>query len=266
MSCWLTGAVPQPERPDESRAADLVRGLTGADLSFTGALGGIDYTGTHDGRRVILEVTRFTRHELIRDWLAAADHHDSVRLLPTANCWVATFDGYPRYTDLEARLGPALRDLETHGIFGYYAPDMYWWMVHVPTLADALARLSGDRVIDVRVFDAKPGTEPQLFVSSSGGWSYGGPDAALETVERYLVDEKKHLAKTIAEPADERHLFLWSDAATPESLTKAFTEWWPTQPGRSPSLPEELDHLWVVHEPSLRGWHWSESAGWAQVG
>ena len=259
--------MSQPEREDEAAASNFVSQAIGVEMVFNGHLGGIDYVGSRDSLRVVLEVTRFTSSGTQGDWNAAAKF-DEPQQIATHKSWWVTFDGYPRYTNLGKRMGPALRDLEFHGLTHYYRPDMEWWLIQVRSLRDVVGLLNSEKVMQARVFLTKdPSAAPRLFISPTGSWTYGGSDEAIAVLETYLKDEHKHLAKTAAEPADERHLFIWSDSATPNEYARAFAEeeHWRALPSKPPYLPHGIAHLWLVHEPIGRGWHWALANGWSEI-
>jgi hypothetical protein len=256
--------VPQAERPDEAAAADFVGRETQVDFAFSGGLGGIDYEAECDLGRVVLEVTRFTQPQLLRDWDAAA-REEEARPLRTGMSWLVTFQGYPHYSQLETRIDPALRDLETHGLYRFYRPDMEWWLHHVPTLAEALAILTEEHVVDARALDPSPeDAGSKLYVSPSGSWSFGGADSALAVLEAYLTQEERHLLKLLAEPASRTHLLVWCDDATPKELARALEDdrWVGQLPTRGPDLPQGVTDLWILHETTGHGWHWSVADGW----
>lgn len=230
--------------------------------------------GLHEGRTVTLEVTRFTNRALLRDWRAAEQHAERTTLLTAARSWHVTFEGHPRYTDLGQRPDTAFHTLEVHGLEHFYEPFMGWWMIHVPTLKQCVRVLHDEGVVDARVVDLDdPGAPSQLLTSASGSWTYGGPDTALDELDRYLADERKHLAKISGAGSDERHLFVWTDAATPAAFGRALTPdyRWAAEPerkmlpSRPPACSELLEHLWVVNEGQRRGWHWELSHGWHWV-
>lgn len=259
--------MSQPERPDEAAAAEVVCRETGATLHYSGQAGGIDYTGKCGTQSIILEVTRFTDRTLLRDWDAAVKFDDAPEI-PTRSSWWLTFEGHPYYAELEKRLGPALQELEFHGLSYYYRPDMAWWMSQVPSLRESIAALNQEQVTAARVLETKVPPPPSyLFVSSSGAWSYGGANEALAVLETYLTDEEKHLTKTSVEPADVRHLFVWSDTATTNEYSRALSEdrYWPILPTRAPNIPHAIDHLWLVYEPTGLGWHWTALTGWQTI-
>ena len=79
--------------------------------------------------------------------------------------------------------------------------------------------------------------------------------------------------------ADQRHLFVWIDGATPFAIERALShggEGWVRDdedsgavtddafglPAQDPHLDPAISHLWVVHERSARGWLWSADLGW----
>lgn len=255
--------MPQDVRPDEQAAADLVAATTGLHFEFSG--GGIDFTCTDGPQRTVLEVTRCTRPMLKRDELAAAAHAERTLPIWTSRSWWVTFDGHPVYNGLPERLSEPLRRLETHGVSEFDTASHAWWMRRAPTLSPSVQALEDEHVLYARTLDMKdPHAPPQLFVSATGGFTYGGPDSALEVLESYLLSEQLHLNKTALEPADERHLFVWTDLATEEGLARALRTTWPALPTRAPALDPAPDHLWLVDEATGLGWHHGPS-GWEAI-
>lgn len=94
---------------------------------------------------------------------------------------------------------------------------------------------------------------------SGGGYTYGGPDSALELLQGSLTDDVKHAEKLSEQEAIRRHWCAWTDAATPEDIRSAFAADEQQLPGRPPELPEGVTDLWVIDEILRRGWHWSAS-------
>lgn len=130
---------------------------------------------------------------------------------------------------------------------------MAWWAQDVPTLRDAVAALAAERVSQAQA--EVPGEQPsRLFSSSSGGWEYGGPDNALELLERYVQADGKHLKKLSASEATEKHLWEWTDSATTGNFRRLYQD--DRLPTRPPVLPAELTHLWVADEGYGVGIRW----------
>jgi hypothetical protein len=251
--------MPQSERPDEQMACAVVVRETGHSLAFADFTGGVDYA-TADGT-VVLEVTRFTNHLQRRD-MAVATQFDSVTPLGTGHDWWVVFDGHPRYQDLASRLYQALNTLETHGLLRWEAGAMLWWAGDVPTLRDAVTALVAENVSQAQA--EVPRQQPsRLFSSSSGGWVYSGPDAALELLDGYVRADGKHLKKLGATGATERHLWEWTDAATTGNFRRMYED--DRLPGRPPVLPAEVTHLWVADEEHRAGIRWDGQA-WQRFG
>lgn len=257
--------MPQPMRPDEQAASSLVSKLTGVTFEFSGGTGGIDFTSLDHGMRTVLEVTRCTRPSRKKDELAAAAHAGEILPLWTCHSWWVTFDGHPRYTGMAERLSGPLRQLETHGLSEFDRTMHSWWMRISPTLTATVQDLHNNRVLAARILHTREPSEPsQLFISASEGFAYGGPDGALQVLEAFLHTEAKHLNKTVNEPADVRHLFVWTDMTTDEALSRALRSTWPAVPTRGHNLHPALDHLWLVDDPTGRGWHYGPH-GWEPV-
>ena len=253
--------MPKTERPDERRARDAVARETGLDFIFTDLNGSVDYTTTDS--RAALEVTRFT-DPLVRRDLDVASKHDHVLPLGTSFDWWVTFDGHPKHEGLAIRLRDPLVALETHGLCEYDHAAMNWWMDTTPTLRSSARELRRERAGHAQALHR--GANPtQLFVSSSGGWTYGGPDAALEMLESKVFSDDGHLQKLKATGAPSRHLWIWTDFATEGGLRRAFEVGEQRLPTRAPNFPEALTDLWCVDEFSCRGWHWSRSTEWIWV-
>jgi hypothetical protein len=249
------------ERPDERRARDAVARGTGLDFIFTDLNGSVDYTTSSDS--AALEVTRFT-DPLVRRDLDVASKCDHVIPLGTSFDWWVTFDGHPKYDGLASRLYAPLVALETHGLRDYDHAAMNWWMDATPTLRNSARQFRREGVGHAQALHR--GANPtELFVSSSGGWTYGGPDAALEMLESKVSSDDGHLRKLKATGAPSRHLWIWTDSATQGGLRSAFEVGEQRLPTRAPTFPEALTDLWCVDEFFCRGWRWSRSTGWTWV-
>lgn len=253
--------MPKEERPDEAAARRIVESECHVHLEFADLTGGVDYLTLDNS--VALEVTRFTDGLLRRD-MAVASGADHVTELGTGYDWHVTFDGYPRYDGLAGRLYPPLHVLETHGLEHWDPARMAWWAQRVETLREAVVILAQERVVDAqaRLSAQRP---TRLFVSTSGGWTYGGPDAALEVLEAAIAADSKHLDKLQEQAAQQRQLWIWTDVATTGSLRRAFSPEEQRLPSRPPDLPSAVTHLWCVDEGHNRGWAWWPDRGWFSV-
>jgi hypothetical protein len=253
--------MPQQERPDELRARDVVEAWLGVEFTFTDLGGGVDYTAA-DGQTV-LEVTRYT-NPLVRRDMAVARGQDHVLQLGTGYDWWVTFDGYPRYDGLASRLYEPLLQLEIHGLEQYDHSRMGWWLEGAPGLRGPARVLRNERVLHAQ---ARVGAErpTRLFVMSSGGWAYGGPDAALGLLEQFVASDLVHLRKLGDTRAPSRHLWLWTDFGTAGDFRRAFDPEEGRLPTRAPVLPDAVTDLWCVDEVHGRGWLWSASTSWAWV-
>lgn len=251
--------MPRSPRPDETRAAQLVRTHCGlGELRYADVPNGVDFVGRADGRRVALEVTRFTSQDRRRD--PAVAHATTGRPLRTRHSWLV-FCAEPPAIE---RLEPALQDLERHRIRDYHVSLMGWWLRSVPTLRDALESLAAERVVSAQIVELRP---PRLFLATGGEDGGGDADTALAALEEHLAHEAHHLAKTAAAEADERHLFVWLDGATPPDCAGVFVgDSAPPLPTRAPAVPAPITHVWVVHEQTGRGWHWQRPGETADGG
>jgi hypothetical protein len=251
--------VPQGESPDERRAAQYAATVLGMAFEFTDLTGNVDYT-SRDGS-TSLEVTRYTNKQLKVD-LVAAQRADFVLPLGGGHHWIVTFAGYPVFKGLVQRLYPALQGLETHGLV-QYTDQMDWWLEHVPTLQDEIARLNRERVIDAQ--SQVPREEvANLVIMTTGEWTYGGPNAALELLEARVALDRNHSEKLGRQPTRRRHLWAWVDDQTDRGLARALGSEENRLPSRSPELPPEVDQIWVVDEVSGRGWLW-DGTSWSFV-
>ena len=244
--------MPQDESPDELRAATYAATLLGLPLEFTDLNGNVDYTSA-DGS-TSLEVTRYTNKQVKVD-LAASEKADYVIPLGGGHDWIVTFAGYPRFKGLVQRLYPALQGLETHGLV-QYTDQMDWWLERVPTLEDEIAVLNAERVIDAQAM-VRRGEVAHLMIMTSGGWTYGGPDSALELLEARLALDRNHSEKLRRQATSHKHLWAWVDEETDRGLARALAPDEQRLPARPPELPDGVDQLWVVEEASGRGWFWN---------
>jgi hypothetical protein len=253
--------MPQQERANEIAARQVVERETGQTFEFADLDGDVDYRSP-DGQAA-LEVTRFTNPILRRDHAIAVDR-DHVVDLGTAYEWHVTFDGHPRYDGLPARLYPALHAMEVHRL-GFWDPSsMYWWAQGVPTLERPIELMRTEGVLHARasVSSLKPS---RLFIYSSGAYSYGGPNAALELLDEEIDLEADHQAKIVGAGADEGHLWIWTDLATIGDFRRALDAEVTDLPDRPPRVNSQVTHLWVVDEPTGRGWRWDRQSGWKWV-
>ena len=147
--------------------------------------------------------------------MAKAAESDHVFDLGTGYSWWVTFDGYPRYDGIAARLYPLVHALEIHGLREWDA-SMNWWMEQNPTLGEPVRGLRREGAVHAQTIQEKE-LPTKLFISSSGSWSYSGPDSALEILERFIAADTVHQAKMAGSDAPERHLWLWTDYATSEA-------------------------------------------------
>lgn len=216
------------ESADEAAARERVRAHSGIALEFADHLGNVDYRcDGSDGSPGALEVSRCTESEGRRGAAQWANEQAQVfESVPLNRSWSLAVEGDPVYRGLRERVEAPLTVLESAG---------------------------HEKVLDLRRLLYDDGVVPDVRA------------AVVELLQAGVVG-------CLGESgARERHLFLWLDWESTWSSAR------PLRGGRAdeyehfglptnpPTLPPEVTHLWLVHDPTGRGWYW-DSAGWTWIG
>jgi hypothetical protein len=249
------------------RVVERILGATAQAWDVQGRQNAVDAMLTlPDGRRGALEITRVDTGQglHLEGELARSGFHlpavgqwwwdvtlESVRDLPELR------ERYARLITLSESLG-AIRPEHIRWQTGLYNADLTWLAEHpgVSMLGyPNIPAREGDRVRDVMVM---PG--------GSGGMvdhSMSGLRVMLQQLFAGARHMPKHLAKTAAAPADERHLFVvLHSSALPFAMSDALARS-SEVPDEEPPLVEGITHLWLAPPYSERILLWG-SGHWQQ--
>ena len=115
--------------------------------------------------------------------------------------------------------------------------------------------------------DPDPGHVHRAFVTVGGGGSASGSDESMVMLIDALALKPDNAQKLGSSDAENRHLFVWIDGATPFGIERALSHVAPSWddegdsgfglPSLAPQFDPVVTHLWVVHERSGRGWLWN---------
>ena len=260
----------QTERADEAKARSLIEELLEIELQFSDHHGGVDYRFERHGKSGSLEVSRLTDEGLKESSKAWAENNQSFETPVLRNSWIVTTDGHPRYRDTRSALVDALQNLEFHGLQEFDEHRMSWWLVHVPSLQSALENFKRAQVTAAKHLILKShlvSTEKsEVHLTPFSFWCSAGPDESLAEIENYLDSAQcsDNFRKLGATETQEQHLWLWLDHETPGIIRDPVHEVgpYPSLPMRPPSLPDHVTSLWIVDEPTLKGWSWSRDRSW----
>lgn len=254
------------EHDDERHARAFFTMITGQVVLHADVNGGVDYRSP-DGSMAV-EVTTVTdrrakaarRHidDLVGSWVT----HPLL-----GSCWlVSVNDRHPRLKGLPARVLPHLATLDHAGIRSVWRRSAYAFVSQPAHVQAAVQGLVNNGI----EFASAP---PELCRGDDHDhtvrWLVGGggvardSDSALARIEADLNAHPDNFRKLLAAGADEMHLFVWIDAETPFSITRAFTAHTGAAepefglPTRPPALDGNVDYLWVVHRGTEAGWQWN---------
>lgn len=263
--------MPMTERPEEARARRLVDEHAGLALTYADHLGFVDYVYQRaHGRHGALEVSRYTSSAARRgydQWQREQQHTYQAKLLTKS--WTLVVEGDPDYKDLPRRVEPALEVLEQQGIDRLQMSELTTRSFIKQELRPAAALLRANGVTTGQAFEHD--AAPSIDIGRGVAGTSAGSDAAVAEILDYVRTTPDNLKKLEASGAEERHLFLWLDDESPSSAAR------PLQGGRadrfahfglpaeSPALPAAVTHLWIVYQPTGRGWYW-DGAQWSTCG
>lgn len=262
-------------RAEEADAAAVVERHAGMNLTFvdTGVEPRkVDFLGRHSEGSVALEVTSCSDGETRKTWDAWHRASEAAVGSPDLNlCWVVMVEAGARHKRLHAELVAPLNHLHAHGIDRFTSRTL----AMQPSAVDGpMRRLALMRVTTAAVISCEqhPHGAPHRTVISllSGGVS-SGSNSALDEIE--LEGRKPdNVEKLSKEDVDARHLFVWLDAATPDSVARPFVRRETVDdlphfglPTRDPSIDNVIDVLWVVHRGTRYGWRWARGRGWTNL-
>lgn len=263
------------ERPNERRAKEIVEREVGISLDHSDRNGGADYRSL-DGS-IAVEVTRVTDEEVRKGLRAWSESDESPGMgTPLQTCWlVFTSQKAPGLKSFKQRVHPLVAGLEKAGLGSFFDQRAQMQLFQGGEHAElyrALLTMKVERALAVPHSAApEPDHLHRVFVAVGGGGSASGSNEAVALLCNALAATTDNAAKLTESGAEQRHLFVWIDGATPFAIERALSHQppsWdddddgdgntgfglPTQP---PTLDPAFTHLWVVHEGSGRGWLWN---------
>ena len=265
------------ERPNETKAKQIVERAMGIQLGHADTHGGVDYLSIKG--TVALEVTAVTEgaRKSSRDALSRSKAKGS----PTTRlqrCWlVFVADTHPETKSFVQRVQPMVADLE-------FAGETYFNQRRAKAHVDNKGELSHVYLplLDAGVDRAVPVPHSQSLEESdhvhrirvsagSGGGSVSSSDESLSLLMEALNEKTDNPLKLHASGAEQRHLFVWLDDDTSYNIACPLSREAPSWadagwglPTTSPHLDPAISHLWVVHAQSLLGWLW-DGAKWNKL-
>ncbi|MGX5695719.1 hypothetical protein ACWKWP_05920 [Agromyces soli] len=263
------------ERPDERRAKRIIMRELGISLDHADKNGGVDYRSPD--ATIAVEVTRVTDEE-VRKGLRAWSESDKSPISgpPLKTCWlVFTSQTTPGLKTYRQRVHPLIAQLEAAGLEEFFDQQAGLHVLQGGELAELFKKLLITKVEHASAVphtgEAGPDHVHRVFITVGGGGSASGSDEAVALLSESLAAKTDNAVKLSASGADQRHLFVWIDGATPFDIERALSHEAPSWdddgdsgfglPTRSPTLDPAITHLWVMHERSGRGWRW-DGASW----
>lgn len=255
------------ERPNERRAKKIVEKVLGVTLDHADKNGGADYL-TPDGT-IALEVTRVTDEDVrkgLRAWSESEQRQVSGPQLEA--CWLVftaeTTSGLRTYRQ---RVQPLIAELEAAGLDSFTDQRAALSVLEGREHAELFRKLL--RMNVERAAQHSRDTDEhvhRVFVSVGGGGSASGSDESVVLLCDALALKDDNAKKLSASGAEQRHLFVWIDGATPFAIERALSHEAPLWnaggdsgfglPSAAPQLDSATTQLWVAHERSGRGWLW----------
>jgi hypothetical protein len=201
-----------------------------------------------------------------------AGFHDGDELLnysPLKRQWYLSAQGMPKIKDLKALVLPALHILERYHLDSYWPSMQSWWFEHDRELKEVALAFQSVGIESAQsaigMFEIDEAHPFNVAVSIGLNWTFGGSNSALEIVEDYIGKTEDNLRKLRESESTERHLWLWLDHHTMRGVLDAFDGLGNQLPTREPNFPDEITHLWLMHEEVGVGWFYDPLKGWAQI-
>lgn len=258
------------ERPNERRAKEIVEKTLGVTLEHADKNGGVDYRSA-DGS-IAVEVTRVTDEDVrqgLRAW--SKSEGSAVSGPPLTTCWlVFTAETTPGLKTYRQRVHPLIARLEVAGLESFSDQRAGLHVLegreHGDLFRDLLLLNVEHASAVPHTGDPDPAHVHRVFVTVGGGGSASGSDEAVVMLIDALAVKADNAQKLGGSGAENRHLFVWIDGATPFGIERALSHDTPSWdddgdsgfglPSLAPQLDPAVTHLWVVHERSGRGWLW----------
>ena len=274
------------ERPEERVAKAIIERELGVALEHADKNGGADYRSLEGASPTIaVEVTRVTDED-VRKGMDAWRKADRSKVSGSSlkGCWlIFTAETTPGLKTYRQRLHPLIVQLEEAGIDSFDDIPAQIRAIEGGEHAELFRKLLQMRVERASTRPHEKEVSPdhvhRVIVSVGGGGSATDSDDAVALLTDVLALKSDNAKKLSESGADQRHLFVWIDGATPFAIERALShggEGWVRDdedsgavtddafglPAQDPHLDPAISHLWVVHERSARGWLWSADLGW----
>ena len=256
------------ERPNERRAKKVVEKVLGVTLDHADKNGGVDYLSP--GGTIALEVTRVTDED-VRKGLRAWSESDKRQASgpPLEACWlVFTAETTPGLKTYRQRVQPLIAELEAAGLDSFTDQRAGLSVLEGREHAELFRKLLRMNVEHASRHprDTDPEHVHRVVVSVGGGGSASGSDESVVLLSDVLALKDDNAKKLSASGAEQRHMFVWIDAATPFAIERALSHEAPLWnadgdsgfglPSMAPQLDAAITQLWIAHERSGRGWLW----------
>lgn len=258
------------EKLDEIRAKQMFKRITSIELISMedGQPSQVDYVSKEPILNTALEVSRYTEGIQKGLWKGYKSSNTLFYAPYLNRHWLLSTDGAVRQDKFKDAIPAALYTLERLGLCAFNEMQ-HWWFNEVRELQSALEIFEANFV---RFAQSAPEmysfseVDPRnIGVTSGISWSYGGPDESLILLENYMGNTEDNKSKLASTGKINRHLWLWIDDFTLNSVLKAFSDDETRLPSREPVLPEEITHVWIVNELNGYGWYFSPDGGWQDV-
>ena len=259
------------ERAEEFAARKFLETFLNLNLHLAdvGGTSQVDYNFSKDSLKCSLEVSRFTEQIQKGLWEGYSEGDEMLHSPLLRGHWLLNARGVPKTKDVEKFIIPALHTLERYFLDSYWPSFQSWWFEN-----DRELKLVAEAFEVVGIESAQ--SRAQMFyqddnlmfnigITYGNNWMYGGPDSALEILEKYIGRTEDNLRKLAQTGSDERHLWLWLDMHSLRGVLDAFKNEGVTLPGRKPNLPPAVTHLWIVNEVNGNGWRYEPKNGWSKI-
>jgi hypothetical protein len=268
---WKMPKVTKSESDSEKLAREIVEEHLQIEFDFLDFSGQVDYsTNAKEKIEIALEVTSFTNPKKWELFKIDSGANYLIESRYLANNWMINVQGVPNFRKINRELLPLLGNLEVHNLSEIRISTQGWWLEKVPTLKNLFEAIRQNNVefISSRIgkFRDQRESDPRLVaIISSENWIYGGVDSSLELLEDFLEKNKNDRRKLQETGFANRHIFVWIDRFTKKEIRDIFDIDLITLPTRSPELPEEITHFWLVDAVTRRGMYFDSSKGWELI-
>lgn len=257
------------ERPNETRAKEIVQRRSDAPLEHHDKYGGVDYLSV-DGL-VALEVTAVTDGTKIGAWQALEKSKtDDSPKSALQSCWIVFApENAPALKTFVQRVQPLIAELESEGEDRFELRRTPTHMLRKGALtkiyqALAMAHVSIASSLQGHCNLEDPAHDHELVITLSSGGTASGSNAAIRELSDALKLKEDNSRKLVASGATHCHLFVWVNDNTSFEMARPLMREVPAGaenvwglPTIAPSLSAAITELWVMHERTGIGWHWN---------